>query len=123
MLILAKLTEEYAREICGWKYENEYSVYNYPDWKTVLEQKWGIADETKRRNEFTAVIDEKSALCGYFRLVVKDKNSVMLGLGLNPQLCGKGLSAKFMELIIGKYEKLYPNRNLELNVGLSIKGQ
>ena len=23
------LSEEYAKEICGWKYENEYSVYNF----------------------------------------------------------------------------------------------
>jgi ribosomal-protein-alanine N-acetyltransferase len=32
MLHQTKLTEKYAKEISTWKYDDEYSVYNYPDW-------------------------------------------------------------------------------------------
>ncbi|MEA4961132.1 MAG: hypothetical protein VB114_05645, partial [Lutispora sp.] len=31
-LKLAELTEPYAKEICDWKYDDEYSIYNYHEW-------------------------------------------------------------------------------------------
>ncbi|WP_278336648.1 hypothetical protein [Clostridium gasigenes] len=29
---LGRLNEYNAKEICNWKYADEYSVYNYPKW-------------------------------------------------------------------------------------------
>lgn len=28
-LFVDKLTKEYAKQVCAWKYEGEYSVYNF----------------------------------------------------------------------------------------------
>ena len=31
-LKLEILTEDHAKQICCWKYEEIYSIYNFPDW-------------------------------------------------------------------------------------------
>ena len=49
MLHQTKLTEKYAKEISAWKYDDEYSVYNYPDWNKISAQKWAITIAEKRK--------------------------------------------------------------------------
>ena len=46
-LNLTKFTESHAREICNWKYDGEYSVYNYPDWDTALKNNYSIVKKEK----------------------------------------------------------------------------
>lgn len=87
-LKLEILTEDHAKQICCWKYEEIYSIYNFPDWDTLNQQRWGITIEGKRKNEFTAVIDESNNLCGYMRFI-ENKDFVLVGLGLKPSLLGK----------------------------------
>jgi ribosomal-protein-alanine N-acetyltransferase len=84
MLNQTELTEDYAKEISTWKYDNAYSVYNFPNWDKISEQKWGITIADKRKKEFKAVtieLDGKLQLCGYFRFSINNQ-VVMLGLGL-----------------------------------------
>lgn len=40
-LCIQAFSEDHAMEMCEWKYEAPYDVYNYPDWKTVREQNGG----------------------------------------------------------------------------------
>lgn len=115
MLYQAELTEKYAKEISTWKYDNEYSVYNYPAWDIMSAQKWAITVPEKRKNEFMAVIDNEIQLCGYFRFSVNDR-IVMVGLGLNPQLCGMGYGKQLMDLIIQEFQKRFTEKILELEV-------
>lgn len=94
---LRNFTEENARELCTWKYENEYSIYNFPRWDIVKEQNWGTADEEKRKYEFAAVYDGKQYI-GFIRFV-KDNDFYLVGLGLKPSYCGRGYGESLMDLI------------------------
>lgn len=114
MYLLSTLSEEYAKKICDWEYKEEYSIYN-TNWATVQAQKWAIADEERRKVQFTAVLNESGALCGYFRFV-EEESRVMLGLGLDPQICGKGIGAEFMKLILKEFHHRFPGQTLELEV-------
>lgn len=58
MLNQTEFTEKYAKEISTWKYDTPYSVYNYPDWDNISEQKWAITIAVKRKEEFKAVTIE-----------------------------------------------------------------
>ena len=49
-LKLEILTEDHAKQICCWKYEGIYSIYNFPDWDTLNKQRWGITQEEKRKS-------------------------------------------------------------------------
>jgi hypothetical protein len=80
-LKLEILTEDHAKQICCWKYEEIYSIYNFPDWDTLKQQKWGITQEGKRKNEFTAVIDESNNLCGHIRFI-ENKDFVFGWIGI-----------------------------------------
>ena len=114
-LRLKILTEDHARQICSWKYEGIYSIYNYPDWDTLNQQRWGITIEEKRKNEFTAVIDESNNLYGYIRFV-ENKDFVLVGLGLKPSSCGQGLGSILMELLKSECKKRYGNKRIALEV-------
>jgi len=55
-LRLEILTEDYAKQICCWKYEEIYSIYNFPDWDTLNQQRWCITIEEKRKNELLPLL-------------------------------------------------------------------
>jgi ribosomal protein S18 acetylase RimI-like enzyme len=113
-LHIGELTENQAKDICSWKYTDEYQVYNFPNWETAVTKKWGITDENKRKSEFRSVLHD-NIFVGFFRLYFRE-NMLFLGLGLSPEFCGKGYGAELMK-IIKKYSKdFYPKDNLHLEV-------
>ena len=114
-LRLEILTEDHARQICCWKYEGIYSIYNFPDWSTLIKQRWGITQEEKRKNEFTAVIGKSNNLCGYIRFI-ENKDFVLVGLGLKPSLCGQGLGDIIMKLLKNECKKRYGSKKIALEV-------
>ncbi|WP_102401841.1 GNAT family N-acetyltransferase [Haloimpatiens massiliensis] len=114
-LILVDFTRVHAKEVCDWKYDGEYSIYNYPEWDKISNAKWGVTIEEKRKSEFKAVIDECNCLCGYIRLMNKDKY-VLIGLALKPSLCGKGLGKVLMEILKQQCKKVYPDKKIVLEV-------
>lgn len=42
-IILKKMTLEDVLEICNWKYEKPYDIYNYPPYSKLEKQRGGIA--------------------------------------------------------------------------------
>ncbi len=114
-LKLEILTGNHVRQICCWKYEGVYSVYNFLGWDTLVKLKEGITIEEKRKSEFTAVTDENNNLCGYIRFV-ENKEFVLVGLGLKPLLCGQGLGNILMELLKNECKKRYSNKKIALEV-------
>ena len=114
-LRLKILTEDHARQICSWKYEGIYSIYNFPDWNTLNRQRWGITLREKRKDEFAAVIDESNNLCGYIRFT-ENKDFVLVGLGLKPSSCGQGLGNILMELLKNECKKRYDSKKIALEV-------
>ncbi len=71
--------------------------------------------EEKRKNEFTAVIDESNNLCGYIRFI-ENKDFVLVGLGLKPSLCGQGLGNILTELLKNECKKRYGSKKIALEV-------
>ncbi|MDD6215160.1 MAG: hypothetical protein PUB28_00160 [Roseburia sp.] len=41
-----------AKELCDWKYQGEYAVYNYPGWEECLDKGIGFTDENIRKRNF-----------------------------------------------------------------------
>ena len=106
------MNKEEAKEICTWKYPNEYAVYNMDNWESITKQKWAIADELKRQEQFRSVY-ENNELIGYFRFRLID-NVINIGLGMKPELCGHGNGNKFLKFILSTNE--LKDKNIELEV-------
>ena len=105
-------SEQDAKEICSWKYPNEYSVYNMGTWERVIQENWAIANEEKRQEQFRSVY-ENNKLIGYFRF--RDIDGIInIGLGMKPELCGQGKGKQFLQCILSTEE--LKNKNIELEV-------
>lgn len=113
-ITLKRLTEEYAKLICNWRYDREYSVYNFSDWETVVENKWGLSIQEKREGEFLGVL-VKGELIGYGR-IHKKEDKVYIGIGLKPILCGKGYGKDIMRLLIKESKFRFPKETISLEV-------
>ncbi len=96
------MNEEDARAIQSWRYEGEYAVYN-------AGADDGISELMDRRSPYYAARDERGELVGFFCFgasaslggyaepgIYAEDRSVLVGLGLRPDLTGKGVGLAFV---------------------------
>lgn len=93
--VLTILSEDYSKEICSWRYEGEYSIYNFSDWDTVVENQWDLSIEEKRESEFMAIISNNE-LVAYGSISLKG-DIAYIGIGLKPS---------FVERVMGRCDEL-----------------
>ncbi|CAK7086037.1 hypothetical protein CIW83_04885 [Tissierella sp. P1] len=112
--IVMELSEEYAKEICSWRYEGEYSIYNFLNWDAVVENGWGLSIEKKRKLEFIS-IHLNNELISYGRISLK-ADKAYIAIGLKPSFCGKGYGKNIMKLLIKECKRRFPNNTIALEV-------
>jgi len=111
------MTTEYAQQISRWKYDGIYSFYDHDESNIA-----GYMDDA-----YFACIDDNGELIGYFcygndaqiptiEEDVYDDNSLDIGLGLRPDLCGKGHGSAFMLKGMDYAQELYNTKNFRLSV-------
>ena len=98
MFAIAELSEERAREVCGWVYPPPWQMYNLPDWEEVCASGWSLADPQRRRENWRALLTEEGELAGFFRLKGRPEG-VYIGLGLAPLFCGRKFGPDFLRLV------------------------
>ena len=113
-LYISDFTGDDAKAVCAWRYPIPYDVYDCPDWKTLSAQNWAMADESRRRSEFRSLKSD-GYLAGFFRLV-KRPECVMIGLGLAPETCGRGLGGQVLRMIMDVVHERYPGAAARLEV-------
>ncbi|HEY7354945.1 MAG TPA: GNAT family protein [Ktedonobacterales bacterium] len=97
------MDEADARAMQAWRYAGEYAVYN------AGEDDDGLAEMLDRRSPHYAARDERGELVGFFAFgtsaaitgspepgIYGEDGSVLIGLGLRPDLTGKGLGLAFV---------------------------
>lgn len=90
------MEEADARTIIAWRYEDQYAVYNW-------EEEDDPAEMLDRRSPHYAVKDEHGELVGFFAYgssayvwdggephLYSEQNTITIGLGMRPDLTGKG---------------------------------
>lgn len=106
-MIVKNISEIEAKEVSLWKYQGEYSVYNYPSWEMMCEQKWAITIDDVREKEYFDLYNISNILIGNFRLR-NTGDFILVSLALNPSLCGKGLGNELMNAIKNQSKIKYP---------------
>ncbi len=81
-----------AREISGWRYEPPYDFYDPTADPADLAE---LLDPERRESAYFSVLDDGSRLVGFFQFEKADE-TIDVGLGLRPDLTGKGLGAGFV---------------------------
>lgn len=106
-LAISPLTETDARNICRWHYPPPYNVYDYPDWELMCQKGFDLTDAQKRDEEYIA-FRYMNGLVAFGRIFSTERY-VLLGIGLRPDFCGKGLGKAVMLHLIALAAQRFPH--------------
>lgn len=103
--IIRTMSQQSAVTIADhWKYEEPYSFYD----ATADEEDYQeLIDPEKRNNQYYEVWKNKE-LYGYFVIILDTPDTAELGLGLRPDLTGKGLGQSFILEILQFLTTTFP---------------
>ena len=82
-----------AETVAGWHYPEPFSFY---DWTADEDDLAELLDPGLRADAYYAVEDDRGALVGYFSFK-PDGRTLVVGLGLRPDLTGRGLGSSFLD--------------------------
>lgn len=112
-LVYRNLANEDKRQICAWKYDGEYDIYNLPAYEEMQVRQIGFMNPKMEKN-FYAFWDE-NVLVGFVNILEKEK-AVFIGIGVKPDLCGKHYGQKMLMITYEISKGLYPKKPLYLEV-------
>ncbi len=117
------MNEEDARAIQSWHYEEPYTTYNMDEGPDAL------TEMLDKRSPYYAVRDEQNVLVGFYNygtsahvdgemepgLFVEDR-MVTIGLGLRPDMTGRGLGLAFVHAGLDIARKAFAPKRFRLYV-------
>jgi len=112
---LAPMSAAHAEAICEWRYPPPYDRFNWPSWEEVTAEGLEIGDSWIRETQYAAVLNGKDELVGYVQFFPL-LNATRLGLGLRPDLCGKGGGAVLARLAAEEALRHSPGVEVDLEV-------
>lgn len=112
-LMYRLLTEEDKRKICAWKYDGAYEMYNLPSYEEMRTQRVGFMNPKSEKN-YIAFLDG-GVLVGFVN-ILEEETEVFIGIGVNPDLCGKHYGRRMLMRAYEISKERYPNKPLYLEV-------
>jgi RimJ/RimL family protein N-acetyltransferase len=85
------LTDEHAAAISSWTYDFPYEWYDTSNDPRRIE----LFAHPAKRETLRAVVGDDGALVGFFNFV-REGDEVRIGLGMRPDLTGRGLAQPFI---------------------------
>lgn len=107
------LTESEKQEICSWRYEGEYAVYNLPPYEVMKEIQIAFMNPERERDYMAYYHND--ILVGYTNIREKETD-VFVGIGVKPDMCGRGYGQLILKEVHRISKELYPNKPLYLEV-------
>jgi [ribosomal protein S18]-alanine N-acetyltransferase len=87
-----QMDDDDAREISRWHYQPPYDFYDSASDPDDLEE---LLDPARRENTYFSALDGEGDLVGFFQFETEGE-TVDVGLGLRPDLTGKGLGLEYL---------------------------
>ncbi|MET3695898.1 acetyltransferase (GNAT) family protein [Bacillus oleivorans] len=114
------MTEDIAKVVLDWRYEPPYDFYNSvvkeENMVELLEHGYlGVFDENDQVIGFFCTGSAAQVPVGHLHGVYRE-DFIDIGLGLRPDLTGKGLGYSFLLFILGYLETVFQNKRFRLTV-------
>lgn len=108
-----QMKQDQATDIAyNWHYEDPYSFYDMEADKEDLAE---FLDQD-RRGDSTFVVIENDVVIGFFSFNKLTNNTIDIGLGMRPDLTGKGRGVKFIKAGLKFAQTKYEPINVTLSV-------
>lgn len=107
------LTEADKQEICSWKYENEYAVYNLPSYEEMSKAKTGFMNPEREQN-YRGFFDG-DILVGFVN-ILEEPAEIFIGIGVHPEYCGKHYGRRILDEVCRICKEKFPAKPLYLEV-------
>ena len=107
------MTQEQAEIIAfNWHYDGKYSFYDMEADKEDLDEFLNSA----KRSDTTFVVTKENDLLGFFSFNKVNQNTIDIGLGMRPDLTGRGAGEQFVRAGIEFAESNYTPDKITLSV-------
>ena len=110
---ITAMTGEAVKQICRWRYEPPYDVYDYLSYETALKEKSAIT-KTENADNYLCFWNNET-LVAYTSIILKD-DRVYIGVGTAPQFCGQGMGGTYLNKTINEGKRKYPNNEIWVQV-------
>lgn len=118
---IRKFTETDAGAVASWRYPAPYDVYDVREDPSMGEE---MRDPSRWGSSWFAADDADSGeLAGFLELVASESDSeagmqveVEVGLGLRPDLTGRGIGVEFVQAALGFSRERWSPRSFALDV-------
>ncbi len=86
------MSEQHAQSICEWRYEPPYDLFHFQPWETMKRTNIEFGDADIRARQYVSAFLDDGELAAYVQLFPLT-GVTRLGMGLRPDLCGKGFGS------------------------------
>lgn len=111
----APLTEARAEALCAWHYPPPFDLFDWPAWPDMVERGIEFGDPQIRERQFAAVENGEGEWIGFVQFFPL-LGLTRLGLGMRPDLCGRGAGAAFARLAAEEALRRAPDDDVDLEV-------
>jgi [ribosomal protein S18]-alanine N-acetyltransferase len=102
-----------AEAVASWHYPEPFSFY---DWTADADDLAELLDPALRGDAYFAVGNESGDLVGYYSFKQEEPGTLVIGLGLRPDLTGRGLGAAFVVAGLDYARERFPAEEFSLAV-------
>jgi [ribosomal protein S18]-alanine N-acetyltransferase len=106
-----KMEDEEATQISGWHYDPPYDFYDATSDPDDLEE---LLDPRRRKDAYFSVFDD-GVLVGFFQFE-REGTRVDIGLGMRPDLTGRGLGGEYLRAGLEFARRRYSPERFTLSV-------
>ncbi|MDX1414771.1 MAG: GNAT family N-acetyltransferase [Candidatus Promineifilaceae bacterium] len=111
-LRILPLSEEQVRDFLTWEYQESYAIYNM----SSEEGEETISFFLDPENGYFSIVDESGKLLGYCNFGADaqvpggdyDEEALDIGMGMRPDLTGKGQGKAYAQAVFNFAKKRYP---------------
>ncbi len=104
---------EATKQICSWRYEPPYDVYDYLSYEAALNEQ-AVITKTENADNYLCFWNDVT-LVAYTSIIPKGEN-LYIGIGVAPQFCGQGMGETLLNQTIIECKRRYPDKEIWVQV-------